>query len=313
MILFLTLLWIAGLALAVRAGWIQLTLWWKLSPVLWSLFLLVALMVPLQSWAPSGSFITGHQTVAIVPEVNGQVTAIQARPNTPLKKGAPLFSIDKSHYQAALDNAEASFSLAQIYLEQQAQLLANGAGRKVDLDRATAQVQQKQANYQRARLDLQSTQVHAPEDGYVTNMTIRTGAMVTSLGNTPAMAFVDTSERFYGGFIAQSYLRNIAQGQEVEIALKAYPGEVFAAEVEYLIPARATGLESMSGLPVAPRDITHAPFAVRIKPSAALEALNLPSGSTGRMVIYTGEGVFAHMIRTVDIRIEAILNYINPF
>ena len=72
-------------------------------------------------------------------------------------------------------------------------------------------------------------------------------------------------------------------------------------------------MESMSGLPVAPREIPHAPFAVRIKQSAALVALDLPSGSTGRMVIYTDEGVFAHVIRAVDIRIEAILNYINPF
>jgi hypothetical protein len=126
------------------------------------------------------------------------------------------------------------------------------------------------------------------------------------------MSFIDSNDRVTAGFIMQTYLRYIEPGQKVEIALKMYPGQIFEAEVDYIVPARATGLENVTGLPVIPQELLHAPFGVRVKLSDSMKDLKLLSGNTGRMVIYSGEGTFAHMIRKVELRIESILNYINP-
>ncbi len=313
MILFLTLLWIGGLAIAVKANLITLNIWWKLSPLLWSFFLLIALMIPLQSWAPSGSYISGNPTIAIVPQVMGDVVSVEAKANVPMKKGETLFKIDEARFRTVFEQAQAALQLAKIQYEQQEQLISNGSGRQLDLDRSAAQMRQRQAEFERARLDLESTNVTAPVDGYPTNLAIRPGARVASFPVAASMAYVDTTQTVSGGFVPQNFIRFIRSGQQVEIALKAYPGEVFAATVDYLVPARATGLEAISGVPVVPSDLPHAPVAVRINPSQELHALDLPSGATGRMVIYSDQGGFAHVIRRVDIRIEAILNYVNPF
>ena len=56
-----------------------------------------------------------------------------------------------------------------------------------------------------------------------------------------------------------------------------------------------------------------APFAVRLILGEAAAALELPSGATGSVVIYSGIGGFAHVIRKVELRLEAIMNYVNPF
>lgn len=313
MILFLTILWIIGVVVANKIGWIKMNLWWKLSPVFWSLFLLLALIVPLQFWAPSGSFVMGNYTVPIVPQVAGEVKEIHVVANTPVKKGDPLFTIEQTRFKTSLDNANAGLRLAEIRLDQEQQLQARGVGKPLDLNRAQAQVEQKRAQYERAAFDLQSTEVVAPSDGYVTNLTIRPGVRAVTLPLSPVMTFVDTSEQIFGGFVLQNHLRYVESGQKVEVALKMYPGQVFEAEVEYVVPARATGFETRNGMAVAPQPIVHAPFAVRIKASPEMQALDLPAGASGQMTIYSGQGAFVHIIRKVEIRIEAILNFINPF
>lgn len=312
MILFLTLLWIAFVALAVKLNWIKLTLWWKLSPIVAMVVMLFVLIIPLQFWAPSGSFIVGNYTVAIVPQVAGQVIEVNAVPNKPMKKGDLLFKIDPTPYQAKLDEAIAAYNLNKIRVTQEQQLMDKGVGKQLDLERAVAQLEQNKARVDNAQYNFDSTSVFAPNDGYATNITLRPGAKVASIPLAPAMSFIDSNDSVTAGFVMQTYLRYIEPGQKVEIALKMYPGEVFEGEVDYIIPARATGFESVTGMPVIPQELLHAPFAVRVKLSDQMNDVKLLSGSTGRMVIYSGQGSFAHVIRKVEIRIEAILNYINP-
>jgi multidrug resistance efflux pump len=313
MILFLTLIWVGILMLLVKVKLIKLTLGWKLSPLIWFVFLLIALFVPLQFWAPSGSFLVNNYTVAIVPQVSGKVINIEAVANKPMKKGDLLFQIDPTPYQAQFDDALASYELGQIRVAQEQQLMKKRVGKQFDLERAMAQLAQKKAKVDTATFNLASTSVYAPSDGFATNVNLRVGSKVAAIPLAPSMSFVDSNDRVAAGFIMQSYLRYIKPGQKVEIALKMYPGEIFEAEVDYIIPARASGLESVSGLPVIPKEILHAPFAVRVKLSDTMRDIQLFSGNTGRMVIYSGEGGFAHAIRKVEIRIESILNYINPF
>ncbi len=313
MILFLTLLWVLALFLLVKVKLIKLNIWWKLSPVFWSIFLLITLFVPLQFWAPSGSLVVANYTVAIVPQVAGEVVEVVAKPNQVVNKGELLFRIDSTPYQATFDDAEAALKLANIRLAQEQTLLENNVGKQFNLDRALAQVAQNQARLELAEFNLKSTNVFAPAQGYATNIALRPGARVVAFPFAPSLSFVDTSERIVGGFVLQNHLRYIEPGQKVEVALKMYPGQVFEAIVDNVVPARATGFETITGLPVVPQELQHAPFAVKIKLSDEMSALNLPAGASGRMVIYSEEGGFAHVIRKVEIRIESIMNYINPF
>ena len=313
MIVFLTLIYIALLILAKKRQWIQWTLWWKISPVIWVLGLFIALFIPLQFWSPTGTFISGNYTVAIVPQVSGEVTELLAEPNAQLKQGDVLFTIEKTPFSAALKKAQAALELARIRVTQEQELIDRGVGKPLDLDRAKRQFEQAEATVESAQFNLDSTVVRAPSDGYVTNVTLRKGARAVSLPFMPAMSFIESNPGFSGAYILQNHLRYVTSGLKAEVAFKMYPGRVFDATVTDVIPARATGFEGLTGLPIAPQQLTHAPFVVKIELGKEAKALNMPSGVTGDVAIYSDVGGFAHVIRKVELRMKAILNYINPF
>jgi multidrug resistance efflux pump len=110
MIVFLTLCYIAVLALLVRLRVIPLNLWWKLSPVVWIVALLVVLFLPMQWGAPSGPVNVYKTVVEVIPNVSGEVIEVPARGLESLEQGAVLFRIDPEPYQARVDELQAQLA-----------------------------------------------------------------------------------------------------------------------------------------------------------------------------------------------------------
>jgi multidrug resistance efflux pump len=110
MIVFLTLCYCGVLALLIKFGAIRLNLWWKLSPIVWMLLLLVMLFIPMQWGAPAGAVNAYQSVVEIVPNVTGEVVEVLAKGMAPLKKDDVLFRIDPEPYQAAVDQLKAQLA-----------------------------------------------------------------------------------------------------------------------------------------------------------------------------------------------------------
>lgn len=165
MILFLTLIYIGILLILVKAGLVPWNLWAKISPVIFSLLLLIVLFLPLQFYAPSGTVLVFQPTVQIVPPVDGLVTEVAVGPNQRVEKGEVLYRLETVKYQALVDRLEADLKLGQIKLAQSVQLVKKGAGRQLEVDRHRAQVDSLKAQVASARWDLEHTVVRAPGDG----------------------------------------------------------------------------------------------------------------------------------------------------
>ena len=313
MIVFLTVIYVVILLLAFKINIIKPTLAWKLSPIVWFVLLLIGLFIPMQFSAPSGPLIVSQYSVQIVPNVQGEVTEVTVEPNQTVSKGDVLFKIDPTPYQSQVDAFKAQLKLARTRLNQSQKLLKRGVGSAYDEEQFTSQVEQLEAQLVGAKYNLEETTVRAPSDGFVTNLALRPGARVVSFPFVQAMAFVESGQPFFASEIFQNHLRFIEPGQPAEIAFKIYPGQVFDAEVQYLIPVSATGQVPLSGFAPAPKELPHTPFWVRIAPGEELRNLDLPIGATGTVAIYTNTGAATHVIRKVVIRVESIMNYINPF
>jgi len=314
MILVLLIIYLAVLVIAIKLKFIQPTLFWKISPLLWVVFLLVTLFFPLQFWAPGGYVRTLAPTVQIVPNVSGQVVDVTVKPNQHVNKGDILYKIDARPFQSVVDRFQADLSLANIRFQQQQELQKQNLGRKLDLDRTRADVASTQAQLDKAQYDLEQTTVRAPGSGIVTNVeALQEGARVVSAPFTQTLAFVEDNNRPVFAQIQQGYLRYVKIGQSTEIAFKMYPGEVFSATVEAILPGSALGQTGPSGaLPSAFTEV-HGPMFVRLSLTDTAMAASLPAGATGDVAIYTDKGSASHIIRKVMIRTTAILNYINPF
>ena len=311
MIVVLLNVYIAILALFVWLRFIPFNLFWKISPVLVLLLLLVGLFIPMGWGAPSGPVAVIRNSVQIIPSVAGEVVDVPVLANVPVKEGETLFSIDPTTYQAQVQGIEAQLKFAELRLSQFTELQRRDTGRTFDVQERESEVQQLQAQLESAKWSLDRTTVKAPADGYVTNLALRKGARVT--GQSPVMAFIDTSEAIVGAEIPQIDARYIEVGQPVELTFKTFPGEVYPGKVEAVLQAIATGQAQPGGFAVAPSEVVAAPFVVRIKLDDPELAKRLPAGSTGAAAIFTDRVKASHVIRQVLLRQTAILNYVNPF
>jgi RND family efflux transporter MFP subunit len=303
--------YIAILALFVWRRFIPFNLFWKLSPILVLLVLLIGLFIPMGWGAPSGPAAVIRNSVQVIPSVSGEVVAVPVTANTPVKAGDVLVRIDPTTYQAQVQAIEAQLKFAELRLSQFSELQRRDTGRAFDVQEREAEVEQLKAQLDSAKWNLDRTTVRAPADGYVTNLALRKGARVT--GQSPVMAFIDTSEAILGVEIPQISIRYVEVGQPVEITFKALPGEVFPGKVETVLQAIATGQSQPGGLAVMPSEVQAAPFIVRIRLDDPEVARRLPAGSTGLAAIFTEHVKAAHVLRKVVLRQTAILNYVNPF
>jgi multidrug resistance efflux pump len=313
MIAFLLNVYLLLLFLLVRFKLVPFNLFWKISPILVLLVLLVGLFIPMGWGAPSGPVLVARHSVQIVPDVAGEVIDVPVGANTPIKANDVLFRIDPVPFEAQVKALEAQLSLSQQRLSEMSTLAATAAGRKFDVEQRQSEVDQLKAQIEGAKWNLDKTVVRAPAAGYVTNIALRKGARVSSLPLAPVMAFIDTSETIVAAEIAQIYARYIESGQKVEVTFKFLPGRIFTGHVETVLQAVSTGQVQPSGLAVTPNQIEAAPFVVRIKLDDAGVLKRLPAGSAGEAAIFTGHVTASHVVRRVMLRMTAILNYVNPF
>jgi multidrug resistance efflux pump len=115
-----------------------------------------------QSAPLTGQLVTTQYVVQLVPYVKGQVTAVHAEANQPMKKGDLLLEIDPAPYQYTVDQLEAQLKASKANVEQ-AQAGAQAADANVAkakdgmvqaqaaLDESKAAVANAQANLNKAK------------------------------------------------------------------------------------------------------------------------------------------------------------------
>jgi multidrug resistance efflux pump len=138
MIVVLLNVYLVILFCLVKLKIVRFNLFWKISPVLVLLLLLIGLFVPMNWGAPQGPALVARNSVAIVPDVAGEVLEVPVKANTPLKAGDVLFPIDPAPYQSQVQALEAQLKLAERRLGETTQLLKSSAGRAFDVEQRQA-------------------------------------------------------------------------------------------------------------------------------------------------------------------------------
>ena len=313
MIVVLLNVYLLLLFILVKLKIVPFNLFWKISPVIVLLLLLIGLFIPMNWGAPQGPALVVRNSVAIVPDVSGEVIDVPVEPNKPLKSGDVLFRIDPGPFEASVDALDAQLKFEQLRVAQFTQLQLHDSGRAFDVEQRQAQVDRLLAQVAGAKWNLEKTVVVAPAEGYVTNLALRKGARVSNISMAPVMAFIDTSGTIIGVEIQQNDARYIEPGQPVELTFKFAPGQIYTGKVDAVLQAIATGQVQASGLAATPKAIQAAPFVVRVVLDDADFAKRLPAGSAGEAAIFTDRVKAAHVIRKVILRQIAIVNYVNPF
>jgi multidrug resistance efflux pump len=113
------------------------------------LMLTVCLITLIFYFHPSTSSVTlFFRTVPILPETNGRVAKIYVDFSGPVKQGDPIFELDSSKQEAAVETARRKI----------AEVDANMVAAKADIVKADAQIRESQSSYQQAVDELATKQ-----------------------------------------------------------------------------------------------------------------------------------------------------------
>lgn len=170
------------------------------------------------------------------------------------------------------------------------------------------------AELEQAQLDLDRTVLRAPSAGGVTNLRLDAGHYAQS--GTPLMTFVAGDTVWLEAYLRENNLGHIDPGDEVEIVLDAAPGRVFQGRVVSIGWGIQTGKDTGIGvLPTisGPTGWLRDPqrFPVLIEFSDNESAGFRREGGQADVIVYTGGNVVLNALGWLQIRLIALLSYLN--
>ncbi|EEA00331.1 efflux transporter, RND family, MFP subunit [Burkholderia sp. H160] len=170
------------------------------------------------------------EIVNVAPDVSGAIVDLPVKDNQFVKKGDLLMQIDPSHYQIAVEQAQAAVAARKAEL----QMKRDDAQRRADMDSqvvskesrdnathtasaADAAYQQALAALDAAKLNLARTRVVSPVDGYVTNLSVFGGDYATA--GAAKLAIVDSHSFWVYGYFEETKLPHVRVGDQAEVRL----------------------------------------------------------------------------------------------
>jgi len=162
----------------------------------------VARSVPVSDTTEYVATLKSRDAAILMPQVEGQITAIYVHSGDHVKQGTVLMQIDPLKQQATVNSQEQSRAAAEANLEWAKQqydrtsaLAAAGVVAKQDLDQAKstldnaqAQLSALDAQVEQQKVELHYYRVSAPGDGIVGDIPVRVGDRVT---NTTTLTTID--------------------------------------------------------------------------------------------------------------------------
>ena len=202
----------------------------------------------LESTVSSTGTLSAVTTVQVGTQVSGQVSELLVDFNDTVKKGQLLARIDPTLQEQAVADAAASLERARAqYLQAQreanrsgelmsAGLVARSEFESADstLDVERANVKSAQVALDRAKRNLEYTNIHAPIDGVVVERNVDDGQTVAASLSAPQLFLIanDLTNMQILASVGESDIARIKEGQKVKFTVQALPRQTFEGTVQ---------------------------------------------------------------------------------
>lgn len=200
----------------------------------WTLGLIISLVMSslfINHYTPTTSdAVLKAYVVQISTVVSGNIESIHVRQNEYVNAGQLLFTIDKSRYQYAYDQAKINYQVQSNHFDQISTLYKTNIVSKfsyltVKNDLASAKNQLQQAKY-----NLDNVTVVAPDDGYITNLNVSKGDFA-SVGK-PMMTFIDKRQWWVIANFTENTISRMRVGQQAYVSINSAPGLIIKANIK---------------------------------------------------------------------------------
>lgn len=183
------------------------------------------------------------QSVMVGSQVSGQIVELLVDYNSRVTNGQVLARIDPSTFERALQqaeaelaSAEANLALAKVNRDRARDLLAASLIPKSEADQAeanylqaVASVKMRQANVERAQVDLDRTTIYSPINGIVISRKVDQGQTVAASLNTPNLFQLvgDLARIQIEVAVSEADIGGVNEGQRVTFQVDAFPNRTF--------------------------------------------------------------------------------------
>jgi len=252
--------------------------------------------------------------VTIAPEVAGRIVRLPVVDNQLVRRGDLLMEIDPTDYAIALRLAEATLERAQVAADnaqREARRRRPLSGSAISVEQqqifdtgavaAEASRRQTLARVDRARVDLERTQIRSPVNGWVTNLQARQGDYA-NVGHAE-ISIVDADSYWIDGYFEETKLRRIQVGNRATIKLMGH-SELLHGRVASI----ARGIDVANAQPNDQGVATVNPIftwvrlaqriPVRIELEAVPEGVVLVAGMTATVEVQPGSGSGSSLSQT---------------
>jgi len=187
------------------------------------------------------------QNVQVGSQVSGNIQKLFADFNSTVKAGQVIAQIDPVVFQANVNQAEGDVANARAVLElarlneaRTQALVAKQNSSQSDLDTATANLHQAEANVkikegalEKAKADLDHCTITSPIDGIVISRNVDVGQTVAASLQAPVIFTIanDLSKMQIDANVAEADVGGVAIDQDVDFTVDAFPTRTFQGKV----------------------------------------------------------------------------------
>lgn len=148
---------------------------------------------------------------------------------------------DADQIELTLQKAHATLRQAEAQIDVQKEAIATA---KLQISARQAEIDSAAAAVELAKIDLQNTEIRAPEDGKLGQVAARVGQYVSA--GTALVSHVGKDVWVIANF-KETELHGMREGQAVRLAVDALGGRVFSGKVASFSPATASEFSVLSG------------------------------------------------------------------
>src|SRR5436189_754351 len=185
--------------------------------------------------------------VQVGSQVSGNIQKLFADFNSKVKAGDVVAQIDPVLFQATvtqaegdLANAQAALELAKVNATRTQELFAKKNSSQADVDQATANLHQAEANVKikqgaldTAKADLDHCTITSPVDGEVISRSVDVGQTVAASLQAPVIFTIanDLTKMQIDSNVAEADVGVVAINQQVDFTVDAFPNQTFHGQV----------------------------------------------------------------------------------
>jgi HlyD family secretion protein len=185
--------------------------------------------------------------VQVGSQISGNIQKLFVDFNSPVKEGQVIAQLDPATYQAGVHqsegevaSAQAALELAKINARRQQELNEKKISPPQDLDNAMAALHQaeatlkiKEAQLERAKVDLLHCTITAPIDGIVISRSVDVGQTVAASLQAPVIFTIanDLQKMQIDANVAEADVGNVEVGQTVDFTVDAFEFRTFHGRV----------------------------------------------------------------------------------